>query len=44
MDLDKSLQYGLRSGPTKWIKIRPNNIYKDQALQDWLSSGPTLWI
>ena len=26
MDLDQALQYGLRSGPAIWIKIRPYKI------------------
>ena len=32
MDLDKALQYGLRSGPAIWNTIRPYNIDLDQAL------------
>ena len=33
MDLDQALQYGLRSGPKIWIKIRPYNMDLDKALQ-----------
>ena len=36
MDKDQALQYGLRSGPTIWIKIRPYN--------NGLRSGPAILI
>ena len=42
MGEDQAQQYGLRSGTTLLIKIRPYKIDLDQALHYGFRSGPTI--